>query len=50
MTVANIAGKLGVSESTVEKHLARLKANNIICRVGPNIGGYWKIKSDDNEQ
>jgi len=34
---------IGISETAIDKNLGFLKANNIIERVGPNKGGYWKI-------
>ena len=28
----------------IEKHIAKLKAEGIIERVGPDKGGSWKVK------
>ena len=39
-----LAGKLGISAKSVEKHLANLKADGIIQRIGPAKGGHWKVK------
>ena len=39
-----LAGKLGISGKSVEKHLANLKADGIIQRIGPAKGGHWKVK------
>ena len=39
-----LAGKIGISAKAVEKHLANLKADGTIERVGPAKGGYWKVK------
>ena len=39
-----LAGKIGISAKAVEKHLANLKADGIIERVGPDKGGYLKVK------
>ena len=39
-----LAGKLGISGKSVEKHLANLKADGIIERIGPAKGGHWKVK------
>ena len=39
-----LAGKLGISAKSVEKHLANLKADGIIERIGPAKGGHWKVK------
>ena len=39
-----LAGKMGISAKSVEKHLANLKADGIIERIGPAKGGRWKVK------
>ena len=39
-----LAEKIGISAKAVEKHLANLKTNGIIERIGPAKGGYWKVK------
>lgn len=39
-----LAEKIGISAKAVEKHLANLKADGIIERIGPAKGGYWKVK------
>ena len=43
-SAAGLAERLGISAKAVEKHLARLKADGIIERIGPAKGGYWKVK------
>ena len=44
LSAAALAGKIGISAKAVEKHLANLKAEGIIERVGPAKGGCWKIR------
>ena len=44
LSAASLAERLGISAKAVEKHLARLKADGIIERIGPAKGGYWKVK------
>ena len=44
LSAAALAEKLGISAKAVEKHLANLKADGTIERVGPAKGGYWKVK------
>ena len=39
LSAAAIAKKIGITAKAVEKHLARLKANGIIERIGPAKGG-----------
>jgi hypothetical protein len=42
-TYAELAKKIGKSESTVKRGITKLKKQNIICRVGTDRNGYWKI-------
>jgi predicted HTH transcriptional regulator len=44
MSAVALAERLGISAKAVEKHLARLKADGVIERIGPAKGGYWKVK------
>ena len=44
LSAAALAEKIGISPKAVEKHLANLKADGIIDRIGPAKGGYWKVK------
>lgn len=43
-STASLAREIGITAKAVEKHLARLKADGIIERIGPAKGGYWKVK------
>ncbi len=38
-----LAEKVGITGKAVEKHLARLKADGIIERIGPAKGGWWRV-------
>jgi len=38
-----IAVKLNINTSAIQKHISKLKQNNVIERVGGSFGGYWKI-------
>ena len=44
LSAASLAEKIGISAKAVEKHLANLKTDGIIERIGPAKGGYWKVK------
>ena len=44
LTAAGLAAEIGVTPKAIEKHLAKLKAEGIIERVGPDKGGSWKVK------
>ena len=44
LTAAGLAAEIGVTAKAIEKHLAKLKAEGIIDREGPDKGGSWKVK------
>jgi ATP-dependent DNA helicase RecG len=39
----DIAGKLGINESAVQKRLDALRKKRMLHRVGPDRGGHWEI-------
>ena len=43
LSAATLAEKIGISAKAIEKHLANLKADGIVERIGPAKGGYWKV-------
>lgn len=45
LSAAALAEKIGISAKAVEKHLANLKADGIIKRIGPAKGGYWEVNN-----
>ncbi len=44
LSATALAERIGISSKAVEKHLANLKADGIIERIGPTKGGYWRVK------
>ena len=44
LSATALAEKISISSKAVEKHLANLKADGIIERIGPTKGGYWRVK------
>ena len=42
-TTADLAGSIGISTKGIEKHLARLKAEGVLKRIGPDKGGHWQV-------
>ena len=38
-----LAAEIGISAKGIQRHLASLKAEGIIRRIGPNRGGEWQI-------
>lgn len=43
LSAVALAERIGISAKAVEKHLAKLKADDTIERVGPAKGGYWRV-------
>ena len=37
------AERLGITPKAVEKHIAKMKAEGILKRVGPDKGGHWHV-------
>jgi len=46
ITISELSNKIGVSTTTIENHLAKLKATKIIDRIGSDKGEYWQILID----
>lgn len=44
LSAASLAKKIGISAKAVEKHLANLKAEGVIERIGSARGGFWRVK------
>ena len=47
LSAAGIAGIIGITPKAVEKHIARLKAEGIIKRIGPDKGGHWALSKQE---
>ena len=43
VTIPELSKLLGISTTAVENNLAKLKMKNILKRIGPDKGGYWKV-------
>ena len=44
LSATALAERIGISAKAIEKHLANLKADGRIERIGPAKGGHWKVK------
>ena len=44
LTMAALARRIGITPKAVEKHIARLKTDGILERIGPDKGGRWRIR------
>jgi len=47
ITIKEIQKETGLSRRGVEYNIDRLKKEGILNRIGPDKGGYWKIKSSE---
>ena len=43
LSAASLAETIGITPKAIEKHLAKLKAEGIIQRIGPAKGGRWVV-------
>ena len=43
LSAAALAGRIGITSKAVEKHIAKMKAEGILKRVGPDKGGHWQV-------
>ena len=46
-TTNSLAELVGVSPKAIEKHLAKLKAEGLLVRIGPDKGGHWEVIESD---
>ena len=42
-TTNSLAELVGVTPKAIEKHLAKLKAEGLLVRIGPDKGGHWEV-------
>ena len=49
ITTAQLMVMLGCAETTVENHIAYLRKNGYIERVGSRKAGWWKVKNSEDE-
>jgi Fic family protein len=43
ITRKELSEKIGLTQSVIQKHIEKLKADGLIKRVGKTNGGYWKL-------
>ena len=43
ITQAGMVAALGITRSTIQKHLLNLKSAGRLRRVGPDKGGHWEV-------
>ncbi len=47
ITIAQLSRILSISETAVENHIAFLRKNGLIARIGSKKNGYWKINDTE---
>jgi len=47
ITTQQMADNLGISRRAVAKAIAKLQAENLIRRIGPDKGGHWEVLKDE---
>jgi ATP-dependent DNA helicase RecG len=43
VTIQELAHQLTISETAVQNNISKLKAKDLLARIGSDKGGYWKI-------
>ena len=43
LTFEGMVAALGITRSTIQKHIANLKAAGRLRRIGPDKGGHWEV-------
>lgn len=43
LSAADLAKRIGITAKAVEKQIARMKADGVLRRIGPDKGGYWQV-------
>ena len=43
LSAAALAEQIGITPKAVEKQIAKMKADGVLRRIGPDKGGYWQV-------
>lgn len=46
LSATAIAERIGITSKAVEKQIARMKADGVLRRIGPDKGGYWQVEEN----
>lgn len=44
-----MAEKIGISTTAIDKNITALKTRGLLTRIGPDKGGHWKVVDDRHE-
>jgi ATP-dependent DNA helicase RecG len=50
ISISNISNTLNISRSAIQKHIEKLKNEEIIERIGSEKNGYWKVLKTENAE
>ncbi|NEN22265.1 HTH domain-containing protein [Cryomorpha ignava] len=50
ISAERIANEINKSQRTIEREIEKLRSAGFIERVGPKLGGYWKIKTGESSK
>lgn len=43
LSAVALAERIGITPKAVEKHIAKMKIDGVLKRIGPDKGGYWQV-------
>jgi ATP-dependent DNA helicase RecG len=46
ITIAQLADKVSISTTAIDKNIIKLKELGLLRRVGPDKGGHWEVIDD----
>jgi ATP-dependent DNA helicase RecG len=46
ITIAQLADKVSISTTAIDKNIIKLKEFGLLRRVGPDKGGHWEVIDD----
>lgn len=44
LSAAALAERIGITQKAVEKQIAKMKADGVLKRIGPDKGGRWQVR------
>ncbi len=48
ITKKEMAKVIGISSTSIDKNIEKLKSLGVLKRIGPDKGGYWEIVTDED--
>ena len=44
ISLSQLSKIIGISQTAIEKNIAKLKNKELLARIGPDKGGQWEVK------